>query len=70
VRRSDTSPVGMSEEVMELLNPLFGAHADYLAAAFDTIDEVWGSTDRYLVEGLKISDGTRAKLRERLVGGA
>ncbi|MCX5415496.1 tyrosine-protein phosphatase [Streptomyces sp. NBC_00059] len=70
VRRSDTSPVGMSDEVMELLNPLFGAHSDYLAAAFATIDEIWGGTDRYLREGLRISPGTREKLRERLVEGA
>ncbi|MEU8708961.1 tyrosine-protein phosphatase [Streptomyces sp. NPDC048565] len=70
VRRSDTSPVGMSDEVMELLSPLFGAHADYLAAAFDTIEETWGGTDRYLTEGLRISPDTRAKLRERLVEGA
>ncbi|MFG2594286.1 tyrosine-protein phosphatase [Streptomyces sp. NPDC048438] len=70
VRRSDTSAVGMSDEVMELLNPLFGARAEYLAAAFETIDEVWGSTDRYLLEGLKISAETRAKLRARLVEGA
>ncbi|MFE5239722.1 MULTISPECIES: tyrosine-protein phosphatase [unclassified Streptomyces] len=67
VRRSDTSPVGMSDEVMELLNPLFGAHSDYLAAAFATIEEIWGGTDRYLLEGLGISPETREKLRERLV---
>ncbi|MFF0072467.1 tyrosine-protein phosphatase [Streptomyces sp. NPDC005494] len=67
VRRSDTSSAGMSDEVMELLNPLFGAHPDYLAAAFETIEEVWGGTDRYLLEGLKIDAATRAKLRERLV---
>ncbi|MFJ8862003.1 tyrosine-protein phosphatase [Streptomyces sp. NPDC102451] len=70
VRRSDTSPVGMSDEVMELLNPLFGARAEYLTAALDTIDEIWGSADRYFLEGLKISHETRAKLRERLVEGA
>ncbi|MET9594293.1 tyrosine-protein phosphatase [Streptomyces sp. NPDC006516] len=67
VRRSDTSSAGMSDEVMELLNPLFGAHPDYLAAAFETIEEVWGGTDRYLREGLKIDAATREKLRERLV---
>ncbi|MEV6264800.1 tyrosine-protein phosphatase [Streptomyces sp. NPDC051784] len=70
VKRSDTSATGMSEEVMELLNPLFGAHSDYLAAAFATIDEIWGSTDRYLLEGLKVSAETRERLRDRLVEGA
>ncbi|MEU8675237.1 tyrosine-protein phosphatase [Streptomyces sp. NPDC048560] len=66
VKRSDTSAVGMSDEVMELLNPLFGARAEYLAAAFSTIEEVWGGTERYLGEGLKLSPETRARLRERL----
>jgi protein-tyrosine phosphatase len=67
VRRSDTSAAGMSDEVMELLNPLFGARAEYLSAAFSAIEETWGSTDRYLGEGLKLAPETREKLRERLV---
>ncbi|MFD8688493.1 tyrosine-protein phosphatase [Streptomyces sp. NPDC059651] len=67
VRRSDTSPAGMSPEVMELLNPLFGAHPDYLASAFTTIDETWGSTDRYLADALKVTPETRERLRERLL---
>ncbi|WP_405386848.1 tyrosine-protein phosphatase [Streptomyces sp. NBC_01102] len=70
VRRSDTSSAGMSDEVMELLNPLFGAHSDYLDAAFTAIEETWGNTDRYLTEGLKLTPATREKLRERLVEGA
>ncbi|MFE6974795.1 tyrosine-protein phosphatase [Streptomyces sp. NPDC057682] len=69
VRRSDTSPAGTSPEVMELLNPLFGAHRDYLAAAFDTIDSTWGGTDRYLADGLKLAPPTRERLRERLLDG-
>ncbi|MFJ4897484.1 MULTISPECIES: tyrosine-protein phosphatase [unclassified Streptomyces] len=67
VRRSDTSAAGMSPEVMELLSPLFGAHSEYLGAAFATIDETWGGTDRYLSEGLKIMPETRERLRERLL---
>ncbi|MEU1126334.1 tyrosine-protein phosphatase [Streptomyces sp. NPDC005899] len=67
IKRSDTSSVGMSQEVLELLNPLFGAHPEYLAAAFTTIRETWGSTDRYLQEGLKLSAETRERLRERLL---
>ncbi|MFF3263499.1 tyrosine-protein phosphatase [Streptomyces sp. NPDC002932] len=67
VRRSDTSAAGMSPEVMELLSPLFGAHSEYLGAAFATIDETWGGTDRYLSEGLKITSETRERLRERLL---
>lgn len=67
VRRTDTSAVGMSPEVMELLNPLFGAEAAYLAAAFETIDQVWGSTDRYLADGLGLAPETREQLRHRLL---
>ncbi|MBT2507987.1 tyrosine-protein phosphatase [Streptomyces sp. ISL-98] len=67
VRRSDNSPVGMSPEVMALLSPLFEARAEYLAAAFETIDETWGTTDRYLAEGLKITPETRERLRLRLL---
>ncbi|MEU5720096.1 tyrosine-protein phosphatase [Streptomyces sp. NPDC020403] len=67
IRRSDTSSAGMSQEVLELLNPLFGARSEYLAAAFAAIEENWGSTDRYLRDGLKLSPETRERLRERLV---
>ncbi|MYV52392.1 tyrosine-protein phosphatase [Streptomyces sp. SID3212] len=67
VRRSDTSPAGTSAEVMELLGPLFDARAAYLEAAFDTITTTWGSTDRYLSEGLGLSPETRERLREGLL---
>ncbi|MCX4680000.1 tyrosine-protein phosphatase [Streptomyces sp. NBC_01433] len=67
VRRTDMSETGMSQEVLELLNPLFGAHAEYLAAAFTAIEETWGTTDRYLTEGLKITPETRERLRGRLL---
>lgn len=60
----------MSDEVGELLNPLFGARAEYLDAAFATIEENWGGTERYLEEGLELAPRTREKLRERLVGDA
>ncbi|MFE1405933.1 tyrosine-protein phosphatase [Streptomyces sp. NPDC058770] len=67
IRRSDTSANGMSAEVLELLNPLFGAHRDYLSAAFTTIEETWGGTERYLEEGLGLSPETRERLRDRLL---
>lgn len=70
VRRSDNSPAGMSPEVMELLSPLFDARAEYLAAAFETIERTWGTTQRYLTEGLRVSPQTRERLRERLLDGA
>ncbi|MFJ8078462.1 tyrosine-protein phosphatase [Streptomyces sp. NPDC096176] len=67
VRRTDSSPTGMSPEVMELLSPLFDARAEYLAAAFDAIEENWGTPERYLTEGLKLSRETRERLRTRLL---
>ncbi|MFF4182570.1 tyrosine-protein phosphatase [Streptomyces sp. NPDC001691] len=70
VRRSNTSPDAMSAEVMELLSPLFDARAEYLHAAFETIEETWGTTDRYLERGLGLSDGTRERLRDRLLDSA
>ncbi|MET7622726.1 tyrosine-protein phosphatase [Streptomyces sp. NPDC005408] len=67
VRRSDNSPAGMSPEVMNLLSPLFDARVEYLRAAFDTIEQTWGTTEHYLSEGLKVSAETRERLRERLL---
>ncbi|MFJ8017257.1 tyrosine-protein phosphatase [Streptomyces sp. NPDC096339] len=67
VRRSDESAEARSPEVMELLSPLFDARAEYLVAAFDTIEETWGGVDRYLEEGLGLTPGTRSRLRERLL---
>ncbi|MEU0279244.1 tyrosine-protein phosphatase [Streptomyces sp. NPDC006195] len=67
IRRSDSSAAGMSSEVMELLSPLFDARAAYLAAAFETIEKTWGTTDRYLAEGLGLAPETRERLRARLL---
>ncbi|MFI1599483.1 tyrosine-protein phosphatase [Streptomyces venezuelae] len=67
VHRSDSSPNAMSPEVMELLDPLFDARAEYLAVAYETIEETWGDVDTYLSTGLKLSPETRERLRERLL---
>lgn len=67
VHRSSASANAYSPEVMELLSPLFDARAEYLQAAFDTIDETWGDVDTYLVQGLKVTPETRERLRERLL---
>lgn len=67
VRRSDRSAAGTSPEVMELLGPLFDARAAYLAAAFEVIEKTWGSTDRYLSEGLGLAPATLDRLRARLL---
>lgn len=67
VKRGDDSPEAMSEEVMELLSPLFDARAAYLSAAFETIEGTWGGTEQYLAKGLGLSAPTRERLRARLV---
>jgi protein-tyrosine phosphatase len=69
VRRRDDSPGAMSPEVMELLNPLFDARREYLRSAFDAIGETWGTTDRYLREGLGLESATLERLRARLLDG-
>ncbi|MDN0200174.1 tyrosine-protein phosphatase [Streptomyces sp. S.PNR 29] len=67
VRRSSTSPSAYSPEVMELLSPLFDARAEYLTAAFETIEETWGGVDTYLEKGLGVTQEVRERLRERLL---
>ncbi|MGQ4399293.1 tyrosine-protein phosphatase [Streptomyces hayashii] len=67
VRRSSTSGEAYSPEIMELLSPLFDARAEYLAAAFETVEETWGGVDAYLEQGLGLTPETRERLRERLL---
>lgn len=67
VRRSGSSASAYSPEVMELLSPLFDARAEYLTAAFETVEETWGSVDAYLEQGLGITPKIRERLRERLL---
>ncbi|WP_327399831.1 tyrosine-protein phosphatase [Streptomyces sp. NBC_01288] len=67
VRRSGSSASAYSPEVMELLSPLFDARAEYLTAAFETVEETWGSVDAYLEQGLGITPEIRERLRERLL---
>ncbi|MER5943320.1 tyrosine-protein phosphatase [Streptomyces sp. NPDC001928] len=67
VRRSGSDSAAYSPEIMELLSPLFDARAEYLTAAFETIDETWGGVDTYLEQGLGITPETRERLRERLL---
>lgn len=67
VRRDSEAPEAHSPEVMELLAPLFDARAEYLLAAYETIDGHWGGVDRYLAEGLGLTPVTLERLRERLL---
>ncbi|MGR4881089.1 tyrosine-protein phosphatase [Streptomyces sp. LARHCF249] len=67
VRRSSQAQEARSPEVMELLAPLFDARAEYLTAAFDTIDEAWGGVDRYLAQGLGLTPQALDRLRGQLL---
>ncbi|AXL92201.1 protein-tyrosine-phosphatase [Streptomyces sp. CB09001] len=67
VRRSGAAASAYSPEVMELLSPLFDARAEYLAAAFETVEETWGGVDAYLEQGLRLTPATRERLRERML---
>jgi protein-tyrosine phosphatase len=67
VRRGGDSPSAYAPEIMELLSPLFDARAEYLQAAFDTIEETWGGVDTYLERGLGVTTATRERLRDRLL---
>jgi protein-tyrosine phosphatase len=52
-----------------LLQPLLEVRPEYLQAAFDAVDKDYGSMDRYVREGLGLSDATIRALRsEFLVG--
>jgi protein-tyrosine phosphatase len=60
-RRDLTFQVGgvVAPEVMAALTQ---AHPSYLAAAYAAIEAQHGSTERYLREGLSLTDATRARL--------
>src|SRR5882757_4289544 len=51
VRGDGSTGAAIAPEIHELLLPLFEARVEYLRSAFATIEERWGSVDRYLEEG-------------------
>jgi protein-tyrosine phosphatase len=51
----------------DLLSPLLEVRAEYIEASFSAMHEDWGTFDRYLTEGLSISDPQLAQLRESLL---
>ncbi|MEU3412000.1 tyrosine-protein phosphatase [Streptomyces sp. NPDC006658] len=67
VRRSGSAETAYTPEVMELLDPLFDARAEYLQAAFASIEENWGDVETYLARGLGLTPEARERLRERLL---
>jgi protein-tyrosine phosphatase len=67
VHRSGSADTAYTPEVMELLDPLFDARAEYLEAAFASITATWGDTETYLAQGLGLSPESRERLRARLL---
>ncbi|MFB7240976.1 protein-tyrosine-phosphatase [Streptomyces populi] len=67
VHRNGSSSGAYSPEVMELLSPLFDARAEYLTAAFETIEATWGGVEAYLEQGLGLTPELRERLRARLL---
>ncbi|MEC3997984.1 tyrosine-protein phosphatase [Actinacidiphila sp. DG2A-62] len=67
VRGDGSSGTDIDPVVSELLAPLFEARLEYLHTAFATMEERWGSVDRYLEEGLGLGHARRALLQERFL---
>lgn len=67
VRGDGSTGVAIDPEIRELLSPLFEARIGYLRTAFATIEDKWGSTDRYLEQALDLTPDRRRALRERLL---
>lgn len=67
VRGDGSTGSAIDPAIHELLRSLFEARAEYLRTAFDTIEERWGSVDRYLEEGLGLTPERRQRLKDRLL---
>lgn len=50
-----------------MIKPLYGVNLDWLKAAFETIDEEWGSWENYLSDGLDLSSSDVKQLRNTLL---
>ena len=50
-----------------LLRPFLEVRREYIESSFEAMHAAWGSFDRYLHEGLRISDAQREQLRESLL---
>lgn len=51
----------------EDVQPMTRVRADYLDTAYTHIDELYGSFDNYVVNGLKLSGGTIESLKQRML---
>ncbi len=50
-----------------IMRPFLEVRREYIEASFKAIQEHWGSFDRYLIEGLGITEQQREQLREGLL---
>lgn len=60
-------PSGRSASWERLLRPFLEVRPEYISASFDAVREDWGTFDRYLHEGLGITEAQRARLCESLL---
>ena len=70
-RESDALADAVPEEMLAvweaIMQPFLEVRREYIAASFDAMHEEWGTFDRYLHEGLAISESQRERLRELLL---
>jgi len=50
-----------------MIKPLYGVHLDWLKAAFENIDEEWGSFEAYVSDGLDLSSSDVEQMRNVLL---
>jgi len=50
-----------------MIKPLMGVQLDWLKAAFDTLDEEWGSFESYVSDGLDLSPPDVRQLQDDLL---
>jgi protein-tyrosine phosphatase len=57
----------LGQEKVEVYEPTMVVHESYLQAAYDRVEERYGSVDGYLREGLGLDDDVLGALRARLI---
>ena len=55
------------DEAADKLSIMLGVEEDWLAAAFEQIDNTWGSFDNYVHKGLELSDKDIEQLKATLL---
>jgi len=70
VQKNQATLSAMSPELAAKFGPALTVRAAYLQAAFDEVEQRYGSFDRYLKDGLGLDAAAVARLRERFLTGA